>query len=164
MGCIYIDMTGQRFGRLVCIRLGKSCNSGRYWICLCDCGKETEVLRGNLINGNTTSCGCFWNEVRKANGHKRIKHGYATKRTKTYITWEAMHSRCNNPNADWYHRYGGRGKKICEKWNNFLNFLFDMGERPEGKTLDRKNPDGNYEPNNCRWATPLEQSNNKSIL
>jgi hypothetical protein len=73
-----------------------------------------------------------------------------------------MRARCNNPNSDWYHRYGGRGIKICERWNDFALFLKDMGERPNGMTLDRINPDGDYEPNNCRWATPAMQSANKA--
>lgn len=161
MGRIYINMTGQRFGRLVCNKPGKSCKSGRYWICTCDCGKQTEALRGNLINGNVSSCGCFGNETRKTNGLKTFRHGHSIIKSTTYTTWEAMRQRCNNPNNDWYHRYGGRGIKICQRWDSFEMFLSDMGERPEGKTLDRINPDGNYEPSNCQWATPLEQSNNK---
>lgn len=165
-----IDMTGERYGRLVCIAPTRSNQSGMFWECRCDCGNLTEVIRGNLVNGKTNSCGCLWNESRKANGHKTLKHGRTVRdengkklnRTGTYSTWEAMHNRCYNPNSEWYHRYGGRGIKICERWHDFNNFLSDMGERPLGKTIDRyPNTDGDYEPWNCRWATPLEQANNK---
>jgi len=99
-----------------------------------------------------------------ANSKKNIKHGVASKRNRTgaYQSWMAMRQRCNNPNSDWYHRYGGRGIKCCERWNEFGNFLADMGERPEGMTLDRfPNVDGNYEPGNCRWATAKQQADNK---
>lgn len=163
-----INMTGQRFGRLICVEPTCSTKSGLYWKCGCDCGGIIEVLRGNLLKGNTQSCGCLWNESRKANGYKRIVHGRTSRlngkkknRTGTYSSWEAMHNRCNNPKSNYYHRYGGRGIKVCERWNNFNNFLFDMGERPEGKTLDCINNNGNYEPSNCKWSTALEQSNNR---
>lgn len=163
-----VDMTGERYGKLICVAPLGSTNTGMRWECKCDCGNITTVVRGNLLTGSTTSCGCVRLELIKNNQYT-LKHGRTKRingkkvnRNGTYSTWEAMHNRCNNPNSDWYHRYGGRGIKICERWDDFKNFLEDMGERPEGKTIDRyPNKDGNYEPQNCRWATAKEQALNK---
>jgi hypothetical protein len=99
--------------------------------------------------------------------HPNRKHGMFSKRGTrkgtSYSSWSHMKTRCLNPNDHNYHIYGGRGIKICERWlgpKGYANFLEDMGERPEGHSLDRKDPDGNYEPSNCQWATLLEQSRN----
>jgi hypothetical protein len=92
------------------------------------------------------------------------RHGQARdgKRTPTYLSWQNMRQRCNNPNVPRWANYGGRGITVCARWNSFESFLADMGERPEGKTLDRVDNDGNYEPGNCRWATSAEQMGNRS--
>lgn len=94
----------------------------------------------------------------------KITHGHTRGRTttSTFRSWLAMRSRCENPKNERYHRYGGRGITVCQRWSSFENFLLDMGECSEGMTIDRINKDGNYEPSNCKWATPTEQANNKS--
>jgi len=152
-----IDLKKKRFGKLVIIDKSKKQDKfgNMYWWCQCDCGKSTYVSTGNLKSGNTKSCGCL---NREKGSKKRIKHGMA--RTRIYKVWFAMKNRCQNPNVWNYERYGGRGIRVCDRWQNFINFWFDMGDRPEGTTLDRKDNEGNYEPGNCRWATPKEQQQN----
>ena len=97
----------------------------------------------------------------KLNSNYRHGHHINGKPSPTYISWRDMKARCQNPNHEHYEYYGGRGVEVCERWQNFANFLADMGERPPGKTLDRINNDRNYEPGNCRWATPKEQAQNR---
>lgn len=93
---------------------------------------------------------------------QNLKHGHAHRgrKSKTYNVWVAMRTRCTNPNQECYKHYGGRGIIVCERWNDYQNFLHDMGECPEGMTIERKNRDGHYEPNNCKWATRKEQMRN----
>ena len=117
--------------------------------CRCDCGNETSVMLTNLKTGKTSSCGC----------NLPRKHGYG--KTPTYRSWYSMRDRCNNSRHVKYRLYGGRGVKVCERWNtDFLNFLADMGERPPGTSIDRINGDGDYEPGNCRWASSKTQATN----
>lgn len=154
-----IELEGQRFGRLTVIEPAEKIK-GRQWQyrVVCDCGTERIIFGTNLRSGYTTSCGCL---RREETGKRFATHGHSNPRTPTYTSWMSMRMRCNNPNAPKYSIYGGRGITICDHWDSFENFLADMGERPEGTTLDRVNPDGNYEPANCRWATVKEQNNNK---
>lgn len=150
-----VDLTGRRFGKLVVLRKGRSEPTANgtilYWLCLCDCKNEKEIAGGSLRHGYTKSCGCI---VRK-HGHRE---------SRTYKSWSSMKARCLNSNAPDYFRYGGRGIEVCTRWlgtHGFEHFLEDMGERPEGKTLDRfPDKNGNYTKSNCRWATAEEQNNN----
>lgn len=156
------DLTGQRFGRLTVVERGGRTPSGRnvMWRCRCDCGQERTVVSSVLTRGESASCGCLRREASKA---RATKHGHATGETsRTYNSWACMWQRCTNPEYSQYGRYGGRGISVCERWSSFTAFLADMGERPEGRTLDRINTNGNYEPNNCRWATPKEQTANRN--
>jgi hypothetical protein len=149
-------MTGQKFGRLTVLRREGSQGKGATWLCLCDCGTEHVVRRSDLTSGNTKSCGCLRREqASKAS----LSHGQSG--TPTYASWEAMKRRCLNPNSPDYHRYGGRGITVCDRWLSFENFLADMGERAEGTSLGRIGDEGNYEPGNVRWMTPEEQAANR---
>ena len=148
-----INLSGKQFGRLTVIKRIGSQSGDITWLCLCECGKEKIVLRGNLKSGNTKSCGCYI-----------IQHGHCISNSvsPTYGSWSAMKARCNNKKNPRYAGYGGRDIKICEHWlNSFENFLADMGERPPGTTLERKNNNGDYEPDNCCWGTSEQQYSNK---
>ncbi len=122
--------------------------------CKCDCGSIKDIATASLKASKVRSCGCL---QRKA----VTKHGYS--RSSEYHNYHTMINRCYNSSADNYEDYGGRGIKVCERWlESFTNFLYDMGHRPDGMTIDRLNSNGNYEPYNCKWSTPKEQSNNKT--
>lgn len=166
MGQKLDGIIGKEFGRLLSIYETKPhvlpCGKKpRRFLCLCNCGEYTEVALDNLRHGRVKSCGCLQRE--KAS-RSQYKHGHTgnDKPTPTYMSWYNMKQRCHNPNNDVYKYYGGRGITVCDGWlDSFENFLEDMGERPEGTSIDRINNDGNYDPSNCRWTTKKEQARNR---
>lgn len=151
------------FGRLTVLSFaGFNQHRNTLWECLCSCGNRTVVTCSSLTSNGTKSCGC----LRRQSG-RNLHHGHARKNgTPEYRSWRAMWNRCTNRSHDGWKNYGGRGIAVCERWRSFVDFLADMGSRPRGTTLEREDSNGNYEPGNCRWATPTEQQANtrQSVL
>jgi hypothetical protein len=145
---------GSRFGRLVIIS-----RDGVNIHCQCDCGRSLTVRLSNLCTGHTSSCGCLRKEVTV---ERSTIHGYARRgnHEPTYECWSGMLKRCMNPKDKSWPDYGGRGITVCEQWLSFENFLADMGERPIGRSIDRKDVNGPYCKANCSWATRKEQNRN----
>ncbi len=157
---VFRNLEGQRFGKLLAARKSHKTNNNWHWECLCDCGNTSTPVGFSLTNGDVKSCGCIVKDnIAKLN----LTHGEADK-TPEYRAWSAMKGRCFNYNDYAYVNYGGRGITVCDRWvNSYESFLLDMGRRPtKFHSLDRfPNKNGNYEPSNCRWATPKQQADNR---
>lgn len=154
-----IDRSGRQYGLLRVIGFaGINRNAKATWNCECACGNQVVAVGAELGSGHTGSCGCL--QKARASEASR-KHGLTD--TPEHLSWKHMRARCLDPKNKNYDRYGGRGIRICERWDDFAAFYADMGPRPSSKhSIDRINNDGNYEPGNCRWATQKEQVSNST--
>jgi hypothetical protein len=169
------NLSGQEFGRLKVLSEVPANRFGhRQWLCLCDCGQQTTVVQNAMKSGRVASCGCLRIEVSKA---RQTTHGHTSKgrRSPEHRAWHNMRARCEMPSSSHFAAYGGRGIKVCAGWHSFADFIKDMGFRPSAKhSIDRVDNTRGYDCGgcrdclargaaaNCRWATPVEQVNNRS--
>ena|ERR1700675_1534927 len=156
---------GQRFTRLLVVEA--AVGSKDLCSCLCDCGTSKLVRAEYLRSGHTKSCGCLRTDAGAAVGLMEV-HGHNSRLkggpSPEHVSWTGMKTRCTNPKAKDFKHYGGRGIKVCQRWQYFENFFADMGPKPSPRhSIDRINPDGDYEPLNCRWATWKEQRHNRRV-
>lgn len=155
----FVDLTGRKFNCLTVVKQISKSGGRVMWECSCDCGKTTIVAAGNLRGSQVKSCGCLRS---KSSKERSTTHGMSE--TPEFYLWLTMIQRCENPNDKAFKNYGGRGIKVCERWHKFENFIADMGRRPtDGLQLDRKDNDGGYCPENCRWVTPTTNCNNRRV-
>lgn len=176
-----LNLSGLQFGRLTAhdfkfVAVGKSGRRMVTWQCQCECGNTAEVLACHLTGGKIRSCGCLSAEKSSArflrnvvaNGWHKQRQTHGQSRTREYSVWSEMIGRCHRPSAGAFKWYGARGVRVCDRWrygedgvSGFECFMRDMGPRPKGLTIDRIKPDGDYEPDNCRWATWDDQAANR---
>lgn len=155
---------GAVFGRLFVLVGGVKKGKTVCCLCQCECGESAVVSTHSLLRGISKSCGCNRTKAMQAARRKlgaRSRDGASPELRKFYSSWIGMRARCADPKHKDFKYYGALGVKVCDRWQSFENFHEDMWPRPVGKTLDRKDPFGNYEPNNCRWATAKEQRHNR---
>lgn len=155
-----LNLIGHKYGRLTVIESAGTVSYGQsdkkaMWMCRCDCGTIKAVSGNALRSGHTTSCGCRLKEIQECPSRS---HGMTE--TREYRIWQAMRSRCRNTNTQNYCNYGGRGIRVCDRWESFETFFADMGPCPDGFSIERLNNDGNYEPSNCVWADRTSQARN----
>lgn len=154
-----INIIGKRYGRLVVLSYSHSVGYRKYYLCQCDCGKQTCVLKGNIMSGKQVSCGCY--RLQALTQAIKLPDGYSHLGRIFY----QMKRRCYDKSSNRYYRYGGRGIKICDEWlsdiNCFRRWAVENGYK-EGLSIDRIDNDKDYCPDNCRWVTPEEQCNNTS--
>lgn len=150
-----IEMVGKKFNKLTVLRDSgfRGARNRIKYVCLCECGNETLVFGDPLRSGHTKSCGC--DRIAAITKHGAYGCG-------AYKSWDKMIQRCTNPNNHAFRHYGGSGVRVCKEWLDFSNFYRDMGDRPEGMTIERINSEDGYNPKNCKWATKTEQMNNTS--
>lgn len=146
-------IAGDHIGRWTLIQVAPPTAEHKHWLCQCECGTRRAVRADRLrIGASSLGCGC--------SSHRTHGETRGGRNTREYHIWQCMRARCSNPKNNVWYLYGARGISVCESWNKFENFLADMGRAPSGASIDRKNTLGNYEPDNCRWATAIEQARN----
>jgi len=153
----FVDHTGVKFGRLTAKRLVGKKGKKTFWEFECDCGTLKEIPLYHVTSGKITSCKCLNREINTTHGKAKVNG----KVTRTYAIWSQMKQRCHNTKNSRYSDYGARGISVHVWWHVFENFLADMGEAPDGLSIERRDNDGNYCPENCYWATGHEQNRNK---
>jgi hypothetical protein len=152
----YVNLKGKRFGKLLVLSQSRTRSKWghRLWNVKCDCGTKQLMATFRLTSYKLACC----------NLCSDAQHGFLKKYPREYQSWSAMKNRCLNSNGRDFKYWGGRGIRICPQWlgpGGFVQFVADMGRRPEGRSLDRENVEGNYEPSNCRWSTAMQQGNNR---